>query len=177
MPTTENKNGWEDFQEFLEVDVSHYELPKELHIKIRQRLFPNPWLVFGKIALIHLVFGYLSLSICNQFGLNPFGTRFSFSIWFMKIGGHPLCMGLCGVLFMGLTFVFSNLFLTLEELDLIRRHKWLHSGVFGMLSLAVFYFFGAHVFASITAVWFVGVLVGGALSLEASCKLRNKIMV
>lgn len=172
--TMEDKKNWQtEFKEFLEIDTKSFSVPKELFTKLKTRLFPNPWLVFGKVALMHVIFGLLSLSVCNQFGLNPFGTDFSLSDWFMKIGGHPLCMSLCGVLFMGSTYVFSNFFLTLEELESVKRHKWLQTGIFSLVSLAAFYFFGAQLVASITILWLLGALIGGVLSVEFSYRLRQ----
>lgn len=173
----EDKKNWQtEFKEFLEIDTNRFSAPKEFFIKLKNRLFPNPWLVFGKVALVHVIFGVLSLSVCNQFGLNPFGTNFSLSNWFMKIGGHPFCMSLCGVLFMGSTYVFSNLFLTLEELESVKRHKWLQSGVFALVSLAAFYFFGAQLAATVTILWLLGALIGGVLSVEFSYRFRQALV-
>jgi hypothetical protein len=173
MVTKDNKNLQSEFEEFLNINPADIDVSPALFTKIKNRLFPNSWIVFGKVALVHVVFGLLSLSVCNQFGLNPFGTGFSFSDWFMKIGGHPFCMSLCGVLFMGSTFVFSNLFLTLEELEAVKRQKWLQTAVFAMVSLAAFYFFGAHVVATVTVLWVLGALIGGVLSVELSYRLRQ----
>ncbi|OGQ22977.1 MAG: hypothetical protein A3I05_06050 [Deltaproteobacteria bacterium RIFCSPLOWO2_02_FULL_44_10] len=170
----ENKKIWQrEFKEFLEIDVSRFNPPKAFFTKLERRLFPHPWMVFSKVAFVHVIFGLLSLSVCNQFGLNPFDTNFSLSDWFMKIGGHGLCMSLCGILFMASTYLFSNLFLTLEELESIQRHKWLQTGVFGLVSLAAFYFFGAQLVGAFTLLWLLGALIGGVLSLELSYRLRQ----
>ncbi len=82
-----DKNSWiNDYNEFLEGDASHLQAPSSLYEKIRARIFPNPWFVFSKVLGIHVVVGFLSLAICNQFGLNPFNTEQSLTDWFMKIG-------------------------------------------------------------------------------------------
>lgn len=157
----------------MEIDTHSVDVPKTFFTRLKKRLFPNPWVVFGKVSLMHIVLGFLSLSICKQFGLNPFGTDFSLSNWFMKMGGHELCMTLCGVFFMGSTYVFSNLFLTLEELESIRRHEWLQTGIFSLISLAAFYFFGAQLVATVTILWLLGAFLGGILSVESSYYLRK----
>jgi hypothetical protein len=173
----EDKKTWQsEFKEFLSIDPAGIEVSPSLFTKIKNRLFPNPWVVFGKVTLVHIFFGILSLSVCNQFGLNPFDTSFSLSSWFMKIGGHPFCMSLCGVVFMGSTYVFSNLFLTLEELESVKRQKWLQSGVFSLVSLAAFYFFGAQLVATVTILWLLGALMGGVLSVELSYRLRQSLV-
>ncbi len=170
----QDKQNWQkEFEEFLSTDVYPVDVPDTLFAKVKNRLFPNPWLVFGKVGIIHLFFGFLSLSVCNQFGLNPFGTNFSLTSWFMKLGSHELCMALCGVFFMGSTYVFSNLFLTLEELESIKRHEWLQTCVFSLVSLTAFYFFGAELVATITILWLLGTFIGGILSVESSYYLRR----
>lgn len=173
--TTENKkNASSEFQEFMGIEPQALATTASLFVKLQSRLFPNPWRVFGKMALIHLVFGLLSLSVCNQFGLNPFKTDFSLSNWLMMIGGEDFCMSLCGMLFMGSTYIFSNFFLTLEELESVKRHKWLQTGVLGLVSLASFYFFGAHLVVAVTLLWLTGALMGGLLSVELSYQFRQK---
>ncbi len=71
------------------------------------------------------------------------------------------------------TYVFSNLFLTLEELEAVKWQKWLQSGVFSLVSLAAFYFFGAQLVATVTILWLLGALIGGVLSVEFSYRLRQ----
>ncbi|QQR81264.1 MAG: hypothetical protein IPJ69_03760 [Deltaproteobacteria bacterium] len=173
MSIQDEKNWQTEFQEFLESQANCSEVPKTLFEKVKNRIFPNPWVVFGKVMLIHAIFGLLSLSVCNQFGLNPFGTDFSLSHWFMKMGGHELCMSLCGVTFMASTYAFSNVFLTLEELESVRRHEWLQTGIFSLISLAAFYFFGAQLVATVTFLWLLGAFIGGILSVESSYYLRR----
>ena len=170
----QDKKIWQkEFIEFMKVDTNQAFLPDGFFTKLKKRLFPNAWIVFSKVALIHLIFGFLSLGVCNQFGLNPFQTNFSLSDWFMKIGGHGFCMGLCGVLFMASTYIFSNLFLALEELESVKRHKWLQTGIFSLTSLAAFYFFGAQLALTITILWLLGAFLGGVISVEASYYFRT----
>lgn len=174
----ENKiNSPSEYQEFMGIDPRVYDIPRSCFVKLKSRLFPNPWRVFGKVAFLHLVFGLLSLLVCNQFGLNPFNTTFSLSNWFIEIGGDMFCMSLCGMLFMGSTYIFSNFFLTLEEFESVKRHKWLQTGVLGLVSLASFYFFGAHLVVAVTLLWLSGVLMGGLLSVELSCYLRQRLQI
>ncbi|MBX7149553.1 hypothetical protein K1X76_10785 [bacterium] len=173
MAIKDSENLQTEFKEFMEGSSEGVGAPEALFIKLKKRLFPNPWVVFGKVSLIHAVFGLLSLAICNQFGLNPFHTNFSLSDWFMKIGGHGLCMSLCGISFMSSTYLVSNLFLTLEEFESVKHHKWVHTGVFSLVSLAAFYFFGATLVATVTLLWLAGAFIGGILSVEVSYRLRQ----
>lgn len=173
MAIGDKQNLQKEFKEFLEIVPGSFKFPDEFSKKLINRLFPNPWSVFGKVALVHVFFGLLSLGVCSQFDLNPFNTNFSLSNWFLQIGGDKFCMCLCGVFFMASTYCFSNLFLTLEELEAIKRQIGLQSGVLGLVSLAAFYFFGAQLVVTVTLLWLLGVLIGGVLSVELSYRLRQ----
>ena len=170
-----DKNLQKEFSEFVSDEIFASESLDDSFEKIRKRIFPNPFRVFVKIAFLHFLFGFLSLGVCNQFGLNPFGTSFSLSNWFMQFGGHKFCMSLCGVVFMSSTYIGANFFLSLEELESVWRYKWLETSVFCMASLAAFYFFGAELVLIFVTLWFLGALVSGVLAIELSYYLRRAV--
>lgn len=171
-----DKDRWlKEFTEFSEIDTNLVDVPKSIFPRLRAQLFPNPWSVFGKVAVLHVIVGFFSLAICNQFGLNPFQTEQSLTDWFMKMGGHNFCMLLCGTFFMATTYLLANFILTLEELEAVRRHEWLQTGIIGLISLAAFYFFGAELVSAFVALWITGALIGGFLSIEGSYRLRRII--
>ena len=74
---------------------------------------------------------------------------------------------------MATTYLLANLFLTLEELESIKRYEWLHIGVIGLASLAAFYFFGGELITAFVLLWIVGALIGGLLSIEGSYRVRR----
>ncbi|MGE0525779.1 MAG: hypothetical protein AB7G93_04770 [Bdellovibrionales bacterium] len=171
-----DKEQWlKEFTEFSQIDVKDVEVPKAIFKNLRARLFPNPWVVFGKIAGLHVIVGFFSLSICNQFGLNPFQTDQGLTDWFMKVAGHNVCMFLCGVFFVSATYLLSNFLLSLEELEAVRRYEWLQTGVIGLVSLSAFYFFGAELVATFAVLWLIGALLGGLLAIEGSYRLRRQL--
>lgn len=174
MNSKEREEWIHEFNEFCdESDI--VEVPSHLSSKIKAVLFPNPWMVFLKITIIHGVVGFFSLGVCNQFGLNPFNTVYSLSDVLMRTAGHHFCMFACGILFISTTYLFSNLFLTLEELESIRRYEWLQLGVLSLFSLASFYFFGAELVGTFASLWLLGAVIGGFLSIELSFKLRQDL--
>jgi hypothetical protein len=173
MADSPKKDWLAEFNEFSNLNASEHQVPSELFEKIKRQIFPNPWVVFSKILILHFIVGGLSLVICNQFGLNPFQTDQSLTRWFMKVGGHHFCMVGCGLFFMATTYFLSNLFITLEELESVRRHEWLQMALVGLLSLTAFYFFGADLIAMFVLLWLLGAMVGGFLSIEASYRLRR----
>lgn len=173
MNPKEYKEWVQEFNEFCD-ESNNVEVPSHLFNKIKAKLFPNPWKVFSKIAFIHGIVGFLSLGICNQFGLNPFNTSYSLSDLFMKTAGHNFCMLACGILFISTTYLFSNIFLTLEEYESIRKYEWLQLGVLSLASLASFYFFGAELVGTFVGLWLLGAVIGGVLSIEISFKIRQQ---
>lgn len=168
-----HKEWLTEFTEFSNISVDQMQVPQSTFARIKNRLFPNPWKVFGKVIGIHAVVGFMSLAVCNQFGLNPFQTQQSLTEWFMKIAGHNFCMLLCGLFFMATTYLLANLFLNLEELEAIKRNEWLQTGIIGLASLAAFYFFGAELVGTFVILWIVGVLLGGLLCIECSYRVRR----
>ena len=170
-----DKSVWiKELQEFSEVQTQSTKVPPTLFHNLKKRLFPSPWKVFRKISVIHAFVGFLSLGICNQFGLNPFNTTYSLSEWFMKAGGHGVCMVFCGIFFVAATYLLSNLILTLEEIESIRKYQGLQIGILSLGSLAAFYFFGGELVLSFTILWFLGALLGGFISIEGSYFLRRQ---
>lgn len=169
-----DKNDWfHDFNEFSSVDSDKVQVSEAAYRRIKNRLFPHPGMVFGKVVLIHTVVGSLSFAACHQFGLNPFRTQTSLMDLFMRIGGHSFCMIFCGIFFMSITYLLANLFLNLEELETIKRHKLRQTGIMGMVSLVAFHFFGAQLVATFAFLWIVGALIGGLVSIEGSYRVRR----
>lgn len=159
------KEWLEDFKEF--VNSEGVSVPREVSSvilkKIHADLNPSAWVVFLKLLGIHAVVGTLSLSICNQFGLNPFHTGFSLSEYFMRLG-NSTCMVFCGVLFIGLTVLLGHFALRREEFMVLSRNAPLQ--IFGLsaLSLAAFIGFGAEVVLGIAVLWIIGAMLGGILA-------------
>ncbi len=163
----------QEFQEFSKIDPQAVKVPETLLKSLKGRLFPNPWKVFFKISGIHAVVGFLSLGLCNQFGLNPFNTNHSLSDWFMQTAGHSVCMVFCGVFFVATTYLLANLILSVEELNAIRKFKGLQVGLLSIGSLAAFYFFGGQMVLSFTLFWMLGAFLGGFATVEGSYQVRR----
>ena len=171
MTSQDQKQEWlQDYTDFAHAEMAS--VPNSVLKSLKEKLFPNPWLVFAKILSLHIVVGYFSLAICNQFGLNPLRTNQSLTNWFMQISNHHICMVLCGFFFMATTYVLASVFLSLEELESIRRIKKLQIALLVLISLAGFYFFGAKLIATFTVLWLIGAALGAWLSMESSYRFK-----
>lgn len=175
MNSNEKDLWMKEFQEFSQIKSESVKTSASLFQSVKNRLFPNPWKVFGKISGIHALVGFLSLGICTQFGLNPFNTTYSLSEWFMRTGGHSVCMVFCGIFFIACTYLLANMILNLEELEAVRKYGWLQIGILSIGSLAAFYFFGGEIVLSFGLFWILGAFLGGLLSIEGSYRLRRQL--
>ncbi len=165
-------NEYEDFLNSNNVKVPN-ELKLKTLLKMNKLINPSALTVFFKLLGIHLVTGFLSLSICHQFGLNPFNTKRSLSDWFMDVGGHHFCMLGCGVLFVAVSIFSAGYFLTIEEVKSLKRTEFLQNLSLGLISLGFFAAFGAELALSIAGLWLLGGLIGGIFATGLMWKIKS----
>ncbi len=175
MKANDPKEWLAEYNEFLNVKElkvpSHIE--QGLLSQVHALLHPSAWIVFAKLLGIHMTIGFFSLSICHQFGMNPFGTTHSLADWFMLQWGHGACMIACGVFFISFSILTAGYFLTIEELRVMRGTEFLQVFALAGASLGVFWFAGAELALSFVGLWFLGMLVGGFLATETVLKLKT----
>lgn len=145
--------------------------------KITKLLNPNAFSVFLKILGIHLTIGFLSLSICHQFGINPFNTKRSLADYMMHVGGYNFCMLGCGILFLGLSLFAAGYLLTVEEIKALKRTEFLQTLVLGLISLGLFVAVGTHIALSLAVLWLLGGLVGGFVATETVWRLKRSKLI
>ena len=172
----DNKNNeWlKDYQEFVNSEETvPTEINNKVYDRIKSLLNPNSLVVFSKILGIHLGVGFLSLSVCHQFGINPFNTERSLADWMMSVGGHHFCMIGCGILFVCLSILAAGNFLTIEEINALKRTQYLQTLVLGLISLGIFISFGAEFAFGIAALWLLGGFAGGLAATQTILKFKR----
>jgi len=162
MKKISEREWLEDFQEFVKAGASAApeKASREILSRVRADLTPAPLGVFAKLLGVHAVVGTGSLALCDQFDMNPFGTSFSLSDYFMKFG-HSTCMTLCGLLFIALTVAVGGWLFRPEEIRVFRRSAWLQSLGLAGVSLGMFAAFGAQIALGFGVLWLLGALAGG----------------
>lgn len=170
-----NQQWLEDYKTFLlsENTVVPKQLSGNIFSQLQKLINPSPWFVFLKVLGIHIVIGFLSLSLCHQFGMNPFNTEASLSEWMMSMGGHSVCMIGCGIFFVGLSLALAGYFLSIEEVRALKRTEFLQTFALGTISLAIFSIVGAEMALTISGLWLLGALIGGFVATEAVWKLKR----
>lgn len=169
-------NEWlQDYEEFINRDDAKVpaEIKDRLFSKMQTLINPKPLSVFLKILGIHIGIGFLSLSFCHQFGINPFNTEKSLADWMAHVGGYQFCMIGCGVLFVSLSLLTAGYFLTIEEVNALKRTEFLQTLVLGLISLGLFAAFGAQLAISLAGLWLLGGLIGGFLATETVWRLKR----
>lgn len=172
------KEWVEEFKDFIHsgegVTVPE-ELSNQIFQRVRKDLNPSSVLVFFKLLGVHLAVGTLSLAVCHQFGLNPFGTEKSLADWFMSVGGHKFCMVSCGVLFTALSILAAGYFLSSDEMRILRKTELLQAFSLSIISLAAFFFFGAELALLFGGLWLLGALLGGWAATEILWQLKKPL--
>jgi hypothetical protein len=175
MKANDPKEWMKEYNEFL--NVEEVKVPTDLKLKVLDQihglLHPSAWSVFAKLLGIHLVVGFLSLSVCHQFDMNPFGTSASLSNWFMSMWEHGTCMIACGVFFVSFSIVTAGYFLTIEELRVLRGTEFLQVFALGSVSIGIFAVAGAQLALTFVGLWLLGALIGGYIATEAVWNLRK----
>ena len=137
-------------------------------------LHPAPLEVFGKLVLIVLASGAVTLLLCPQFGLGFMRSSGLFEL-FMSLG-HYICRIACGALFLGAGALACVMLLSPEELRVVRRHPVLQFSAASLICLAAFVALGAQVFVGATLLWFAGSVAAAAFFLEAGYRLKTALL-
>lgn len=173
---SKNQNEWlGDYQEFLNSEGSQIpdKLNGDVFAKINRLIKPSAWVVFLKLLGIHLVTGFFSLSVCHQFGLNPFNTEKSLADWFMRVGGHHICMLGCGVTFVSVGVLAAGYFFTVEETRALKENDLLQNLSLGLISLGIFAAFGTELAIGVAGLWLLGSLIGGLAAMAVVFKFKG----
>lgn len=175
MSGNDNKKWLNEYEAFLSAEdaVVPREATDKVFSQMQELINPSAWMVFFKVLAIHLTVGFLSLSVCHQFGMNPFGTESSLDDWFMAMWGHSTCMIACGTLFLSASILTAGYFLSVEEVKALKRTELLQALSLGSISLAFFAIFGAELAVTFAGLWLLGALVGGFVATEAVWKLKR----
>ncbi len=142
-----------------------------VRLRIAKDLNPSGIKIFAKLCLCTIIGGLLSLALCPQFG---FGITHhsSFLMHFFEGLGETWCTIVCGAIFLGVSTAFAGLILGIEEIRVIHRKKFLQIPCVALLVLSAFVCAGAEVLISYAILWWVGAVIAGLATFEASSAVR-----
>ncbi len=170
------KNEWlHQYNEFISYEETQIpmKLSKQVFSKMDILLNPKALTIFFKVLGIHLAVGFLSLSICHQFGMNPFNTSQSLADLFMRWAGHGVCMVFCGFLFMGLSFSAAGFIFSVEEVLTLKKTGFQQTLGLSVVSLGVFFMAGADLALTFAGLWLLGAFIGSFFVTQATLYFRK----
>ena len=174
-----NKTFLEDkiIQEFTSFVTSKEEPSNESSLKIlnyiEKKFSPSSTIVFTKLLISAGITGLLSLIICPQFGL---GKHLIVMRYFMAFG-HKICALACGSIFVSLGILVAVSLLSLEELRVLRNHKFLQLTSYILLSLFAFACAGGEVLSEVALLWAFGGIVSSSAVVELGWLIRGARVV
>jgi hypothetical protein len=137
---------------------------------IHQKLSPSWTKVYVKLAIIQLISSFFVLTICPQFNLG-FNTH-SFLGHILMSFGEFACNFACGAIFLGVGTFFSIIFLTFDELRVLKNKEFPSFLSLGSFALAAFVVLGVEFHFVMFLAW----LIGGVMSAVGSLELFFKII-
>lgn len=130
-----------------------------------QKSLPSIPAVFGQLLLVHGFSSLLTLIACPQFGMRVFFPAEAQSLMdvFMVLG-HEACFFLCGVFYLGSSFLFAKWILSSDSFLVIKRSRFVMVMSLALLSLGFFRMWGDALSFELTFLWFLGAYLGASLS-------------
>lgn len=163
-----------DFKEFIHSHKSpSLQLDQQILASQKRLGRRNKLTLFFKVTLLHLIAGIITLSICPQFGWNPFNIGHDLSQFFMQYGMWA-CGLFCGSIFIGTGSILKYAFLDLKKLAPHQHQLLRNTSIISFIYLCLLMVIGkdAHFISIEFALsWFIG-----ALFIEYLSKVINRLV-
>lgn len=149
-------------------------LQKNIFERVGQDLHVEPLHVWLKFSAIHSFLATASLLICPQFNLSLSGKK-DLYYYFHQALGHEGCMLVCGAIFLGSGALASALLLRKAEVQWVRQSLMMAFILLALVSLGVFFIFGAQIYLDLAAPWLMGAVIGGASTFKLTGLFREAL--
>lgn len=173
---TEHNNEQQLEQEFAEFVATEPLAPAtaldEMIIKrVARDLRPVWWKIWGKITLVEVAAGLLTLTLCPQFGLG-FGQHNEFLHALHSATSLPVFYLLCGLIFVSFGAALGGLVLPHAAIRTFGRQKYLYFTLYTLLAYLTLVTLGSEAFILSSLVWMVGGLLGNLVTFSVVVRLR-----
>jgi hypothetical protein len=139
---------------------------------IKARLNPSFQQIILKLFAIHLVVGFVTLSICPQMGVSTFHTEINLMDYFMYFG-PTVCSLLCGMFFLFCSMLLGTFILSIDEDRLIKSKKYATTSILLLYSIGFLVIFSPNIFVEFSLIWLIGAFLGSILSIEIGALFKN----
>ncbi len=161
--------------EYADFITSQGAAPKAIEVEIKDKVAaiinPSPWLVLARLSVVVFIVGLLNLFLCPQFGLS-FVRDSGLHELFMQFGKYG-CKFFCGAFFLGSGLFIASFILSLDDLRVLKRHRFLKVSALSSLFLILFVAVGGSVYFLIAIYWLLGAVIGGLVCLEVGGWFRK----
>lgn len=139
---------------------------------VKADLHPSPIVIFGKLLIVQVVMGLLTLLFCPQFGFSlPNGIEMFHYIHHNY--GESVCMVICGAIFMAPGAVFASYILKTREVQKIRAAGSLYH--IAIAAVAIF-ILGANIFSQPALFWLIGASMAAMTMFDVNLALRPHML-
>lgn len=168
-----NKQDFESFTQGETPSPTH--LDERVLTFVHNELNPPHQKVFLKLVLVQGFIGALTLLFCPQFNLSLTNYYDLFHFFHMTFG-HKICMIICGGIFLGSGAFFSTYILSNEEVNQIKKSRFLYYTGLSILAVSTFMVFGAEVYLNAVIFWLIGSIGIGIAVFEANRSIREVLL-
>lgn len=167
-------NLYDDYHDF----VAHENMLPSKHTRsaildyVKADLHPSPIVIFGKLLVMQVVMGLLTLLFCPQFGFSPTNGIEVFH-YIHHNYGESVCMIICGAIFMTPGAIFASYVLKTGEAKKIKAAGSLYH--LAIAAVAVF-ILGANIFSQPTLFWLIGASMAAMTMFDLNLALRPHIL-
>lgn len=140
--------------------------------EIKHRLNPSFQNILLKLFAIHLMVGFVTLSICPQMGVSTFHTDINLMDYFMYFG-PTICSMLCGMFFLFSSMLLGYLILSRDEDRLIKSKKFATTSILILYSIGFLVIFSPNIFVEFSLIWLIGAFLGSIVSIELASFVKN----
>jgi hypothetical protein len=151
-------------------------IPSKLNQKIlneiKSRIYLDIKHILLKLFVIHLVVAVGTLSICPQMGVSTFKTNINLMYLFMNFG-KLVCDLACGALFTGASVLMACIFLSHDELRILRSNKILAAASLALISIGGLLVLNPSFFLEFSVLWLIGMIFGSVISFEIGSFFKN----
>jgi hypothetical protein len=134
-------------------------------------LCPPQWLVFGKFTIIEAFAGIATLFVCPQFGLG-FGGHNEFLHTLHETLAPFVFYVICGLFFVFLGAATSGLLLSYNEIQSIKKSKYIYYLIYALTAYLVFFMFGAEILLISSTPWILGSIMGNSVGFGLVSRMR-----
>ncbi len=176
MKSSREQELMNEFSEFVEGDLvaPSKTVDETVTNMVANDLLPATMKVYGKLTLIETFSGFLTLTLCPQFGFG-LGRHNEFLHSLHTMTTPSAFYLFCGLFFVLLGAGMSGLILNHSEISTVGKDRFLFFAIYCILIYLILVFLGPEEFVLSSLVWILGAFLGNVMGFDVIVRLRRAI--